>query len=434
MKTPLVIVGGQWGDEGKGKVVNLFSSYFDIVARYQGGHNAGHTVKIGEEKYALHLVPSGILAEKKLCVIGNGIALAPDALIDEMKKLKKAKIDISNLRISDRCHLLLPHHALIDRLREEEKGKDRIGTTGRGIGPCYESKYSREGIRAVFLKDIPKLKKELKKICDEKNRFIKILYENEGIDTEETVDKFVKYAKVLSPYICDCSILINEEMKKGKNVLIEGAQGTMLDIDHGTFPFVTSSSSVAGGASIGLGIAPHRIGSVYGVFKAYCTRVGQGPFPTEQKNKIGDIIRERGNEYGTTTGRPRRCGWFDLVAARHSVRVNGLDGICLMLLDVLDTFEKIKICVGYKYQGKVYLDFPAEPWILEKAKPIYVDMKGWNKNIRGIKEFDSLPQNAKKYILFIEDKLETKVVLISTGPERSETILRDNGLGRMVKL
>ena len=434
MRTPLVIVGAQWGDEGKGKVVNLLSSYFDVVARYQGGHNAGHTVKIGEDKYALHLVPSGILAEKKICVIGNGIALDPEALIDEMNKLKKARIDISYLRISDRCHLLLPHHALIDKLREEAKGKDKIGTTGRGIGPCYESKYSREGIRAVFLKDVRRLKQELKKICDEKNRIIKILYGNDGIDTKETIDRFVKYAKILSPYICDASILINDKMRQGKNVIIEGAQGTMLDIDHGTFPFVTSSSTVAGGASIGLGIPPHKIGSVYGVFKAYCTRVGQGPFPTEQQNAIGDMIRERGNEYGTTTGRPRRCGWFDLVAARHSVRINGLDGICIMLLDVLDTFEKIKICVGYKYRKEVYLDFPAEPWILEKAKPIYVEIKGWNKNTRGIRDFDFLPQNAKKYIEFIERELKTKVVLVSTGPERSETILRDSSLKRMIKL
>ncbi len=433
MKFPIVVAGGQWGDEGKGKVVNLLSSNVDIIARYQGGHNAGHTVKIGETKYALHLVPSGILAEKKICVVGNGIVLDPEALINEMEKLKESGIDLSGLRISDRCHLLLPHHALIDKLREETKGKGRIGTTGRGIGPCYESKSSRQGIRAIFLKDQNRLEKEVLRLSEEKNREIKLLYEREGIDPEETAKKFKKYAKYLSAYICDTSIILNEAILKGKKILIEGAQGTMLDLDFGTYPFVTSSSSSSGGACTGLGIGPTQIGSVFGVFKAYCTRVGQGPFVTELTDRNGDIIRERGNEYGTTTGRPRRCGWFDLVAAKYSARINNLNGICIMLLDVLDTFEKIKVCVSYKYKDRELKDFPAEPWILESAKPVYKEFKGWQKSTRGIRDFKSLPQEAKIYIEFLEKELNAPVVLVSTGPERSETIIRDEDLMTLLK-
>lgn len=434
MKFPLVVIGGQWGDEGKGKVVDFFSAGVDIVARYQGGHNAGHTVKIGETKYALHLVPSGILAEKKLCVIGNGIVLDPEALICEMEKLKESGVDLSGLRISDRCHLLLPHHALIDNLREEAKGKSKIGTTGRGIGPCYESKYSREGIRAVFLRNKTKLEKEVLRLCEVKNREIKLLFGKEGIDPLETVQKFKKYSKLLSPYVCDTSAILNCAISEGKKILIEGAQGTMLDVDFGTYPFVTSSSSSSGGACTGLGIGPTKIGTIYGVFKAYCTRVGQGPFVTELFDKNGDLIRKRGNEYGTTTGRPRRCGWFDLVAARYSVRINNLDGICLMLLDVLDSFEKLKICIAYKFKGKEYRDFPSEPWLLEKAKPVYKELKGWRKSTRGIKDYDFLPTEAKEYIEFIEKELKTPVVLISTGPERGETIIRDKKLKEWVKL
>lgn len=433
MKFPLVVVGGQWGDEGKGKVVNLLSSNVDIIARYQGGHNAGHTVKIGETKYALHLVPSGILAEKKLCVIGNGIVLDPEALISEMEKLKESGIELSGLRISDRCHLLLPHHALIDRLREEAKGKGKIGTTGRGIGPCYESKYIREGIRAVFLRDKNKLEKEVFNLSQAKNSEIKLLFGKDGIDPKETVKKFMKYSKLLSPYVCDTSHLLNEAISEKKKILIEGAQGTMLDVDFGTYPFVTSSSSSAGGACTGLGIGPTRIGSIIGVFKAYCTRVGQGPFVTELFDKSGDLIRERGNEYGTTTGRPRRCGWFDLVAAKYSVRINNLDGICIMLLDVLDTFETIKICTAYKFRGKEYTELPSEPWILESAKPLYIEFKGWQKSTRGIKEFEKLPVEAKNYIKFIEKEINVPIVLISTGPERGETIILDKSLKKVFR-
>jgi len=428
---PLVIVGGQWGDEGKGKVVNLLSEGADIVARYQGGHNAGHTVTIGEKKYALHLVPSGILASGKLCVIGNGIVLDPKALIEEMKKLEESGVDLSQMRISDRAHLLLPHHSLIDRLREEMKGKEKIGTTGRGIGPCYESKYSREGVRAVYLRDKEMLRAEVVRLAGIKNREIRLLYDDPGIDENETAEAFLKYAEALSGYLCDASLLINQAADAGKKVLIEGAQGAMLDIDHGTYPFVTSSSSTAGGAATGLGIGPTKIGSVLGVFKAYCTRVGSGPFVSELKDQTGDRIREKGREYGTTTGRPRRCGWFDIVAARHSVRINNLDGICLMLLDVLDGFEEICVCTGYMHKGREYADFPAEPWIVENAEPVYKKIKGWKGETREVKSFEDLPAGARDYVEFLEGELRTKIVLISTGPERSETIIRDDSLGRM---
>lgn len=433
MRMPLVIVGGQWGDEGKGKVVNLLSQGADIVARYQGGHNAGHTVTIGEKKYALHLVPSGIIASKKLCVIGNGIVLDPEALMAEMKKLEESGIDLSHLRISDRAHLLLPHHGLIDRLREERKGKEKIGTTGRGIGPCYESKYSREGVRAVFLKNRDMLRAEILRLSELKNMEVRAIFDNPGIDAEETAEKFLGYSDALARYVCDASLVINEAVDSGKKVLIEGAQGAMLDIDHGTYPFVTSSSSTAGGAATGLGIGPTRIGSVVGVFKAYCTRVGAGPFVTELKDGTGDLIRERGREYGTTTGRPRRCGWFDLVAAKHSVRVNSLEGICLMLLDVLDGFDEIKVCTAYRHEGKEHDSFPAEPWIAERAEPVLRTMRGWKETSRGVRNFGDLPPAAREYIGYLERELRTKVVLVSTGPERSETILRDEFLAKMLE-
>ncbi len=432
MLMPLVIVGGQWGDEGKGKVVNLLSQGADVVARYQGGHNAGHTVTIGEKKYALHLVPSGIIASKKLCVIGNGIVLDPKALIEEMGKLEESGIDLSHLRISDRAHLLLPHHSLIDRLREEEKGKGKIGTTCRGIGPCYESKYNREGIRAVFLKDREMLREEVLRLSRVKNREIELLFGKPGADPEETAAAFDSYADRLARYVCDASRLINEAVDSGRKVLIEGAQGAMLDIDHGTYPFVTSSSSTAGGACTGLGLGPTKVGSVIGIFKAYCTRVGQGPFVTELKDGTGDRIREKGREYGTTTGRPRRCGWFDLVAARHSVRVNNLEGVCVMLLDVLDGFEEICVCTAYRHKGKEYDYFPAEPWIVENAEPVYKKMKGWSGESRGVRNFEGLPEGAREYLGFLEKELNTKIVLVSTGPERDETIIRDDSLARLL--
>lgn len=434
MRFPLVIVGAQWGDEGKGKVVNLLSDASDLVARYQGGHNAGHTVTLGPRKYALHLVPSGILAAGKLCVIGNGIVVDPEALVKEIRSLEEVGVDTAALRISDRAHLLLPHHALIDQLREERQGAGKIGTTGRGIGPCYESKYTREGIRAIFLTDPARLDAEVARLAEAKNGYIAAVFGHAGIPVAETVARLRELAAVLAPRVCDTSLLVNQYLDEGKRVLLEGAQGTLLDVDHGTYPFVTSSNSTAGGACTGLGIAPTRLGSVMGVFKAYCTRVGSGPFVTELKDATGDTIRERGREYGTTTGRPRRCGWFDAVAARHSVRINALDGIALTLLDVLDAFDEVKVCTAYEFEGKRYEEFPAGPWVLEGATPVYETLPGWKSEIYGCRDWDALPERARAYVARLEALLGVPVAILSTGPDRDHTIVRNAGLRAVLGL
>jgi len=433
MDMPLVIVGGQWGDEGKGKIVNLLSDAADLVARSQGGHNAGHTVIVSGARYALHLVPSGILAAGKVCVIGNGIVVDPEALVRELRSLKEAGIDVNSLRISDRAHLLLPHHVLIDKLREEKRCKNKIGTTGRGIGPCYESKYSREGIRAVFLKDTPRLKQEILRLSKAKNDYIKSSFDHPGLDPVEVWDRFREEAEEIAPLVTDTGVLIHSYLEKGMRVLLEGAQGTLLDVDHGTYPFVTSSNSTAGGACTGLGISPSKIRSVIGVFKAYCTRVGSGPFVTEQDNDIGERIRERGREYGTTTGRPRRCGWFDAVAARYAVRINGLHGIALTLMDVLDTFETVRICTAYEHEGTRHREFPAAPWILEEASPVYEELDGWMEEIYGVNEWNRLPAKARAYVARLEEILACPVAILSTGPDREHTIIRDPSLRALLK-
>jgi adenylosuccinate synthase len=434
MRMPMVIVGGQWGDEGKGKIVNLLADAADLVGRYQGGHNAGHTVIIGGSRYALHLVPSGILAAGKLCVIGNGIVVDPEALVTEVRSLKDSGICVDALRISDRAHLLLPHHALIDQLREASKGAGKIGTTGRGIGPCYESKYTREGVRAIFLTDPVRLTAEVTRLSEEKNAFLKATFGHEGIPAEVAVSRFLELAKELAPLVCDTAALVNDTIDNGGRVLCEGAQGTMLDVDHGTYPFVTSSNSTAGGACTGLGISPTRIESVIGVFKAYCTRVGAGPLVTELKDAQGDLIRERGHEYGTTTGRPRRCGWFDAVAARHSVRLNALDGIALTLLDVLDAFDEVKVCVAYEVAGKRVDAFPAGLWMLEEATPVYETLPGWKTEIYGTTDWDALPQRARDYVAYLEKLLGVPVSILSTGPDRAHTIVRDTSLRGLLGL
>jgi adenylosuccinate synthase len=432
MKMPMVIVGGQWGDEGKGKIVNLLSGAADLVARYQGGHNAGHTVIIGGSRYALHLVPSGILAAGKLCVIGNGIVVDPEALVREIAALKESGVDVRGLRISDRAHLLLPHHALLDQLREERRGAGKIGTTGRGIGPCYEAKYNREGIRAVFLKEPERLRAEVVRLAEACNAHVKAVFGHEGIPAEKTAARFLEIAPEIAPLVCDTAILVNGTIRAGKRVLCEGAQGTLLDVDHGTYPFVTSSNSIGGGACTGLGIAPTLIESIIGVYKAYCTRVGEGPFVTELKDDKGDLIRERGHEYGTTTGRPRRCGWFDAVAARHSVRVNALDGIALTLLDVLDAFDEVKICVAYAFRGQTVEEFPAAPWVLEEAIPIYETLPGWKAEIYGTTDWARLPKKARAYVRRLEALLGVPVSILSTGPDRDHTIIRDASLRRLL--
>ncbi len=434
MQMPMVIVGGQWGDEGKGKIVNLLADAADLVARYQGGHNAGHTVIIGGSRYALHLVPSGILAAGKVCVIGNGIVVDPQALVKELRSLKDSGIDVAALRISDRAHLLLPHHALLDQLREANKGAGKIGTTGRGIGPCYESKYTREGVRAIFLTDLARLRTEVMRLAEEKNAYLKAAFGHEGIPPEEAAALFIELAPEIAPLVCDTAALVNDTIDRGGRVLCEGAQGTMLDVDHGTYPFVTSSNSTAGGACTGLGIAPTKIESIIGVFKAYCTRVGAGPFVTELQNAQGDLIRERGHEYGTTTGRPRRCGWFDAVAARHSVRINALDGIALTLLDVLDTFDEVKVCVAYELGGRRVTEFPAGLWMLEEATPVYETLPGWKEEIYGITDWDALPANARAYVAHLEELLKVPVSILSTGPDRAHTIVRDKSLRGLLGL
>ncbi|MEW5764588.1 MAG: adenylosuccinate synthase [Acidobacteriota bacterium] len=433
MKMPMVIVGGQWGDEGKGKIVNLLSEAADLVARYQGGHNAGHTVTLGSSRYALHLVPSGILAAGKLCVIGNGIVIDPEALVTEIRSLKAAGIDVTGLRISDRAHFILPHHVLLDQLREARRGSGKIGTTGRGIGPCYESKYNREGVRAIFLRDPERLKIELARLSEAKNAHLKALFGHEGIPAEQVVARFLELAPEIEPLVTDTAALIQGYIREGRRVLCEGAQGTLLDVDHGTYPFVTSSNSTAGGACTGLGIPPNQIRSILGVFKAYCTRVGEGPFVTELKDATGDLIRERGREYGTTTGRPRRCGWFDAVAARYSVRLNGLDAAAVMLLDVLDAFDEVKVCVAYEFEGRRITEFPAAPWVLEKARPVLETLPGWRSATFGTTDWDALPEKAKAYVGRLEEHLGVSVALLSTGPDRAHTVVRDPSLRALLE-
>lgn len=430
MDMPMVIVGGQWGDEGKGKIVNLLSDAADLVARYQGGHNAGHTVTIAGERYALHLVPSGILAAGKVCVIGNGVVVAPEALVKEIRSLKEAGIGVEGLRLSDRAHFILPHHVLLDNLRESGRGAKKIGTTGRGIGPCYESKYNREGVRAIFLKDLDRLDAELIRLSEAKNRQLKAFYDHEGIATEEVVARFHEVAPELAPLVTDTSVLVNDYIRSGKAVLCEGAQGTLLDVDHGTYPFVTSSNSSAGGVCTGLGLGPTAVKSVIGVFKAYCTRVGEGPFVTELDNEEGDLIRKRGNEFGTTTGRPRRCGWFDAVAARYSVRINGLTSIALTLLDVLDVFDEVKICTAYEFEGKRLEEYPSAPWVLSRATPVFESVPGWKCETYGISRWSDLPDKAAAYIGKLEELLHVEVSIVSTGPDKRHTIVRDPSLAR----
>ena len=348
----LVIVGAQWGDEGKGKIIDILSKDADFVVRYQGGNNAGHTVVVGEDEIILHLIPSGILHKNKTCVIGNGVVIDPEALLAEMDYLKKKNISFEkHLKISDKAHVIFPYHKILDKLREEKFRKTKIGTTGRGIGPCYTDKFSRQGIRVGDLLNKRLFKEKLECNLQEKNDIFKKVYGYKTFSFEETFEQYLKYAKKLKPYVCNCSVLLNEAIRKKKNILFEGAQGTLLDVDHGTYPFVTSSNSTAGGAGVGCGVGPTRIDKVVGIVKAYTTRVGEGPFPTEFSSVLMKKIRKIGKEFGATTGRPRRCGWFDAVGVRHAVEINGIDGIVITKLDVLDSMPLLKICLRYNYKG-----------------------------------------------------------------------------------
>lgn len=419
----VLIIGSQWGDEGKGKIVDCLTEKADAVARFQGGHNAGHTVVINEKQFILHLVPSGILHPNKLCLIGNGVVIAPDALIDEIEGLKKEGIDVGdNLRISKNAHVIMPYHVAIEKQKEERKGEKKIGTTGRGIGPSYVDKISRSGIRMIDLLYPDIFREKVKSNLEDTNFILTKQFGVEPLNEKIIIDTYMGYAESLQGHIDDTDIIVNNLIDDGKNILFEGAQGTLLDIDHGTYPYVTSSNACAGGVCTGLGIGPTKINTVLGVVKAYTTRVGGGPFPTELQDELGEKLRARGGEFGATTGRPRRCGWLDFVALRHAVRINGISGIILTKLDILDDFDSIKVCVAYKYKGDVIKDFPKEMDILEKGEPVYEEVSGWKQSTVGLTEFDALPLKTKGYIQLIEDKLGLSVDIISTGQKRAELI------------
>ncbi len=421
----LAVIGAQWGDEGKGKIVDLLCENFDVVARYQGGHNAGHTVKFADQHFALRLIPSGILHPGKLCLLGNGMVIDPEALLDEIGKLRALGVTIEdNLKISDSAHCLLPYHRALDLAREESAGDAKIGTTGRGIGPAYESKTARSGIRVADLRDPQVLRQKIEFACAEKNPMLQTVYGKETFDPKALCEKYLEYGEILSDRITNGVVWINEHIRAGRKVMFEGAQGMMLDIDHGTYPFVTSSNTMVGGVCTGLGVAPKHIHQVMGVAKAYTTRVGSGAFPTELNDAHGEHLRKRGNEFGTVTGRPRRCGWLDLPILRTSAMLNGLDAIALTKLDVLDEFEEIKICTGYNVRGESWKTFPSFAIAHDDYQPEYRVMKGWNSSTVGITEYEDLPQAAKDYVRFIEDETETRASIISTGPRREETILR----------
>jgi adenylosuccinate synthase len=420
-----VIVGAQWGDEGKGKIVDLLSENVDIVARYQGGPNAGHTVVIGDEQIILHQIPSGILRPHTKCVIGNGVVIDPKVLLEEIDFVKEKGVDVrGRLFISHRAHLIMPYHKAIDSTKEESAADDlKIGTTGRGIGPAYVDKYDRNGIRIVDLLDRETLREKLERNIAEKNELLKQIYLSEPLDADAIVDEYIQFDELIDEYVTDTSILINDAISRGEEILVEGAQGTMLDVDFGTYPFVTSSNPTAGGSCSGLGIGPTLIDEVLGIVKAYTTRVGMGPFPTEFDQEFGDKVRKLGGEFGATTGRPRRCGWFDAVVVGHAARVNGLTGLVITKLDVLDSLPEIKICTGYKYGDKVFKNYPAELWLQEKVEPVLETHPGWEADTTAAKTFDELPENAKKYLNRLEELVGVKIEIISVGSERNQTIL-----------
>ncbi len=420
----VIIVGTQWGDEGKGKIVDYLTEKADVVARYQGGHNAGHTVVIGKEQFILHLIPSGILHKDKLCLIGNGVVIAPDALIEEIDGLLDIGLEVGdNLKISKNAHVIMPYHIALDNQKEAAKGKKKIGTTGRGIGPAYVDKMARAGIKMVDLLWPDVFREKLESNLGEINTIMTKLYNAPVFEINELFDKCMEYKERLSDFIDDTDIIINDRLKRGDNILFEGAQGTLLDIDHGTYPYVTSSNATAGGAMTGMGVGPTMIDSVLGIAKAYTTRVGGGPFPSELNDETGEKIREKGGEYGATTGRPRRCGWLDLVVLRHSVRINGLTGLVITKLDVLDGFDKLMVCTGYKYGDTVLNDFPKELSILDSCTPVLEEFNGWSEKTKGVKSFKELPENAKLYVGMIEERLDVPIHIISTGQDRDDTII-----------
>ncbi len=420
----LLVLGTQWGDEGKGKIVDLLTPAFDAVARYQGGHNAGHTVYIGGKKIVLHLIPSGILHPDKLCLIGNGLVVSPAAFLKEIADLEAmgVRVEPARLVLSRHAHLIMPWHPLLERISEESRGEKKIGTTCRGIGPAYEDKASRWGVRVGDLLDPAVLGERISENVAAKNHVLQS-YGLAPLEARPIFEEYAAWGEKIGPYVGDVSDMLHGLMKAGKNVLFEGAQGALLDVDHGTYPYVTSSNSTAGGACTGLGVGPKAVGGVLGITKAYTTRVGGGPFPTELRDERGARIAARGDEFGATTGRPRRCGWFDGFAVRYACRINGVDRIALTKPDVLEGLDEVCVCTGYRYKGGLLKSFPSEPWILERVTPVYRRFPGWQNSVHGASDFEPLPETLKDYVRFLEELVETPIGIISTGVERDHTIL-----------
>ena len=427
MKT-VAIVGSQWGDEGKGKVIDYLATQADVVVRGQGGNNAGHTLVVGSKKFALRLIPSGVLNPNTINVIGNGIVFDPQGFLEEIEMLQKDNIDTSNIKISDRAHVVFPYHKELDGLAEEARGDNKIGTTKKGIGPCYMDKTERSGIRICDLMDKDIFEKKLRPQVEAKNKIVRNIYgkSEDLFDFDTIYNEYLGYAEQIRNYVTDTSVVVYDAIKAGKKVLFEGAQGTLLDLDLGTYPYVTSSHPTSGGFAIGAGVGPNMIKDVVGIVKAYTTRVGEGPFVTELDNEIGERIRVQGNEFGTVTGRSRRCGWFDAVIVRYATRVNGLTSISLMLLDVLTGFDTIKICTAYKMGDKILTEFPASLEDLAKCEPVYEEFEGWTEDLTAVENYDDLPENAKKYVEKIEELTGVSVDMVSVGPKRTQTIVRKN--------
>jgi len=419
--TSVVVVGTQWGDEGKGKITDFLSKKADVIARFSGGDNAGHTIKIGEETYKLHLIPSGIFYKEKTSVMGNGMVINPKSLVNELKGLQARGIDTSNLRISNRAHVILPYHIYQDKIEEESRGDKKIGTTCKGIGPCYQDKIARMGIRIADLLDKEVFEQKLRENLEKKNRLFEKYYEVEGLKFEDIFEEYYGYGQEIKEYVTDTSKVLNDVLDQGGRVLFEGAQGVMLDVDHGTYPFVTSSNPVAGGVTTGTGIGPSYVSRVVGVCKAYTSRVGDGPFPTELFDEVGHQIREVGREYGTTTGRPRRVGWFDAVVVRHSRRVSGITDLALNSIDVLTGLETVKICTAYKYKDQIITEYPASLHVLEECEPVYEELPGWTEDITGVRSFDELPKNAQNYVYRIVELTGIRLMTFSVGPAREQT-------------
>jgi adenylosuccinate synthase len=420
-----VIIGTQFGDEGKGKLVDYLSDKYDIVVRYQGGANAGHTICFDNKTVVLHLIPSGIFHEGCICVIGNGVVIDPVALLDEIRKVEELGYDVKGrLFISHNAHLIMPYHKMLDSLHETAQGDQKIGTTGRGIGPSYEDKFARKGIRVVDLLSMKVLQEKLRENLAAKNKLLKNVYEKDEIDVETMVREYGEFDKIIDPYVTNTQLYLNQQLREGKTVLLEGAQGCLLDVDHGTYPYVTSSNPTSGGACTGSGIAPNYIGKVIGVVKAYMTRVGNGAFPSELFDETGEALGRIGHEFGATTGRKRRCGWIDLVALRYSLAINGVTEIALTKLDVLDTFDEVRVCTSYMLDGRQILYFPTDHQTLSRVTPVYTTLKGWNASNAHARTFSEMQPEARDYVTFLENELQVPVTFVSVGPGRDETVFR----------